>query len=72
MRFKLTDQLLLVAVVAVAAFLAREGVELRQRGFELSEIAIVVGTTVCLDVVACWAAIALWRRLKALTKSRVR
>jgi hypothetical protein len=43
MRFKLTDQVFFVAIVAMAAFLARAGIELYRRGFEPSEIAIVVG-----------------------------
>jgi hypothetical protein len=73
MRFKLTDQLLLVAVVAVAVFLAREGVELHRRGFERSEIVIVVGTVVSLDLIASVVVVAILRRWKrARTRSTLR
>jgi hypothetical protein len=59
---KLTDQLLLVAVVAVAVFLAREGVEFHRRGFERSEIVIVVGTVVSLDLIVGVVVVVLMRR----------
>jgi hypothetical protein len=72
MRFKLTDQLLFVAVMALAVFLARFSVELHWRGFERSEIAIVVGVAVSLDLVSSWAAINVWRPVKARAKSTVR
>jgi hypothetical protein len=68
MRFKLTGQLLLVAVVAVAVFLAREGVELHWRGFERSEIVIVVGTVVSPDLIASVVVVALLRRWKRARK----
>jgi hypothetical protein len=48
----------------MAVFLARAGVELRQRGCELSEIAIVIGTTVSLDLVVGVVVVLLMRRLK--------
>jgi hypothetical protein len=73
MRFKLTHQILFVTVVAVAVFLAREGVELRRRGFELSEIAIVVGTIVSLDLIVGVVVVVLMRRWKkARAESPVR
>jgi ABC-type transport system involved in cytochrome c biogenesis permease component len=72
-RFTLADLLLAVAIVAMTAYLVRIGLNLHQRGFEGSEIAIVVGTMAILAVVGCWAAIALCRRLrKRRTESPVR
>ena len=73
MRFKLTDQILFLAVVAVAVFLAREGVELHRRGFERSEIVIVVGTVVSLDLIVGVFVVVLMRRWKrARAESPVR
>jgi hypothetical protein len=70
-RFRTTDLIMFVAVVAVVVFLAREGVELHRRGFERSEIVIVVGTVVSLDLIASVVVVVLMRRW-ARTRSTLR
>jgi hypothetical protein len=61
MRFKLADQVLIIAVFAIAACYVREAITLHRRGFEGSSIAFIIGTVAGLDFLVGWVAIALCR-----------
>jgi hypothetical protein len=64
-RISLAECLLIVALVAVAVHFASIGVNLRRRGFTLTEIAMVTALPIALDIVLCRGVIVLLRRLRA-------
>ena len=61
-RFSMVDLILMVSVGAMTAYFVRAGIDLQRRGFTASEIAIVIGATIALNVAACWAVLAFRRR----------
>jgi protein-S-isoprenylcysteine O-methyltransferase Ste14 len=64
----LADQTLIVAIAAAFAYQAHVAVTLHRRGFERWEIAVTLGTTAVVYLLASWAAIALLRRWRKATK----
>jgi hypothetical protein len=73
MRFTLADQVLVVAVLRLAAYLARVGITLHRRGVESSTIAILIAIVAGLDLIVGVVVVVLLRRWKKVrTGSPVR
>jgi hypothetical protein len=72
-RFYLADQVLVVAVFGLAAYLARVGFALHRRGVESSTIAILIAIVAGLDLIVGVVVVVLMRRWKrARAESPVR
>jgi hypothetical protein len=62
-RFALTDMLMTVVWASSAAYFVRIGIDLRQKGFDATDVAVGVGLMAILNVAVCTLVIAIRRRL---------